>query len=53
MPFYFQPFSHSAVDPVNNVSVLCPRILPATLMTCDAYEWRRGNRVSLLVISRR
>jgi len=48
MPFYFQPFSHSAVDPVNNVSVLRPRILPATLMNGVAgteyhYSLYRGD----------
>lgn len=48
MPFYFQPFSHSAVDPVNDVSVLRPRILPTTLMNGDAgteyqYSFYRGD----------
>lgn len=51
MPFYFQPFSHSAVDPINNVSVLRPRMLPATLSNGEAgteyqYSFYRGdNRV--------
>lgn len=31
MPFYFQRFSHSTVDPINNVSILRPRVLPTTL----------------------
>ncbi|MBJ7514754.1 MULTISPECIES: hypothetical protein [unclassified Stenotrophomonas] len=48
MPFNFQPFSHSAVDPINNVSVLRPRMLPATLSNGEEgteyqYSFYRGG----------
>lgn len=49
MPFNFQPFSHSAVDPINNVSVLRPRMLPVALSNGDQgteyqYSFYRGDK---------